>query len=464
LLAALASLRERLRAHEQRGEQTQLFFYYSGHSRSHALTLGREEMSLSDLRREILNVPSSLTVVVLDACQSGAFSHVKGAEQSADFSFNAVARLNTSGIAVMASSSAAELSQESDVLHASFFTHNLLLALRGAGDNNHDGKVSLDEAYQFTYNHTLTGTAATSVGAQHATLETDLRGKGDVSLSYPAAASAQLFIPASFAGRILLQQRRSDIVLAELDKAGGEPVRMAFPPGNYTAYLRQGDELSECEVTLTDNRRVTLDTSRCQPSDLDVAAAKGNAVAGSHWAFELSAGVLASRQDSYTHVLRQFDFGEYGGNVWLGLSHQISLTATRMVRPHLALVLSLLELDAEDHHRLSPEADFNWSSYGLGVGVRTMHAFWRNRISPFAQVSVGPAAGFTHWQDPSGSADHTFWGYYVGALAGLAIMPWRWLGFHLQAGYYYAPIIENDFGNTHDSGGIAVQLGARVAY
>ena len=58
----------------------------------------------------------------------------------------------------MASSSATELSQESDQLASSYFTHHLLLALRGAGDANQDGKVSLDEAYRYTYNRTLAGT------------------------------------------------------------------------------------------------------------------------------------------------------------------------------------------------------------------------------------------------------------------------------------------------------------------
>jgi len=96
------------------------------------MNLGERELSLSDLRERLLSLPTTLTIVVLDACQSGAFSRTKGAEPAADFSFNSVSRLNTSGVAVMASSSASELSQESDSLRASYFTHHLLVALRGA--------------------------------------------------------------------------------------------------------------------------------------------------------------------------------------------------------------------------------------------------------------------------------------------------------------------------------------------
>src|SRR6187549_830211 len=70
LLAAVASLRERVRQHADRGQQAQLLFYYSGHARADAITLGREEIPLGELRQQILGLPSTLTIVVIDACQS----------------------------------------------------------------------------------------------------------------------------------------------------------------------------------------------------------------------------------------------------------------------------------------------------------------------------------------------------------------------------------------------------------
>jgi hypothetical protein len=136
LLAAFATLRDRLQRQTSRGEQARLVFYYSGHARADAITLGRDEIPLAELRQQILGLPSTLTIVIIDACQSGAFSRIKGAEPTSDFSFNSLARLNTAGLAVMASSSGTELSQESDQLASSYFTHHLLSALRGAGDAN----------------------------------------------------------------------------------------------------------------------------------------------------------------------------------------------------------------------------------------------------------------------------------------------------------------------------------------
>ncbi len=466
LLAAIASLRERVQRHTARGEQAQLLFYYSGHARADALTLGREEIPLGELRQQILALPSTLTIVVIDACQSGAFSRIKGVEATTDFSFNTVARLGTAGLAVMASSSATELSQESDQLESSYFTHHLVLALRGAGDANQDGKVSLDEAYRYTYNRTLAGTAATAVGAQHATLETALKGKGDVVLTQPSGASSQLVVPGPVEGRLLIQHRASGSVLAELDKARGSPVRLAMASGSYDILLRQGDEVRECGVTLPAQATVSFDVATCRPARLDTGAAKG--AAGPPWALELALGVLEGRRDGYVQEMRQFGFDEFGGNVWLGLSHQLSLTAVRTIGRHLALSATVLELDAQDHTRAGgtdgADAHFGWSTFGLGAGLRGTLPLLRDRLIPYAQVTVGPAAAFSNWTDAGGTTRQSFFGYYAGALVGAAVMPRPSVGFLIQAAYYHAPVMDNLFGQTHDSGGFAVQMGARYAF
>jgi hypothetical protein len=213
--------------------------------------------------------------------------------------------------------------------------------------------VSLDEAYRYTYNRTLAGTAATAVGAQHPTLETDLKGRGDVTLTHPAAASSQLLIPSAIAGRIFLQHRPSETVLAELDKAAGEPVRLALPPGSYTAILRQGDEVRECAVTLAAHSVATIDLTACRASDWRPSDTKGGAGRDDtpRWGLELSLGVLASRSDTYLNQIRQFGFSEWGGDVWLGVSHSLALTGTRALGRHFALTLGLVELDTQDHHR-----------------------------------------------------------------------------------------------------------------
>src|SRR5215470_135538 len=167
----LGQLAARVAADRAAGRQTRVLFYYSGHARSTAIDLGPDELDLGELRQRLFDIPATLTVVVLDACQSGAFSRIKGAQPASDFSFNSRQHLDASGIAVL----------------ASYFTHHLLVGLRGAGDADLDGQVSIDEAYRYAYHQTLLATAETAVGGQHVSLEVDLKGHGDVPLSFPRA-------------------------------------------------------------------------------------------------------------------------------------------------------------------------------------------------------------------------------------------------------------------------------------
>jgi uncharacterized caspase-like protein len=177
-------------------------FYYSGHARAEAIDLGERPLVLDALRAALDKVPATVRVVVLDACQSGAFSKVKGAIPAADFSISSARRLATEGSAVIASSTGSELSQESPDLGGSYFTHHFAVGLRGAADADRDGRVMLSEAYQYAYHRTILATAATAVGRQHPVLETRLKGHGDVTLSYPSAASAQLALSGHRAARL----------------------------------------------------------------------------------------------------------------------------------------------------------------------------------------------------------------------------------------------------------------------
>ncbi|HTL35337.1 MAG TPA: caspase family protein, partial [Kofleriaceae bacterium] len=212
LRARIAKLGEKLAADEKAGRATRVLFYYSGHAKASAVNLGKDEMPLPELRQKLFDLPSKLTVVVLDACQSGAFSRVKGAAPAADFSFNSRQQLDATGVAVLASSSGSELSQESEQLKSSYFTHHLLVGLRGAGDPNGDGLVTVDEAYRYAYHQTLLATAETAVGGQHVSLEVDLKGHGEVPLSYPKAATAHIELPAALEGKTLIEDKRAQTV------------------------------------------------------------------------------------------------------------------------------------------------------------------------------------------------------------------------------------------------------------
>lgn len=469
LLAALDDLAKELQEHAERGEQAQLVFYYSGHARANALQLGAEELPLSELRERVLQLPSTFKLIVLDACQSGAFSSVKGAAPAAAFSYNSVARLRTSGVAVMASSSASELSQESDSLQGSFFTHHLTVALRGAGDRDRDGVVSLSEAYAYAYDHTLSSTARTSVGRQHVTLETALTGQGEVPLTYPARAEAQLTLPPELDADVLVE--RHGRVLAELHKVRGSAVSLAFSSGVYKAVLRRGATLTECDLPLSEGRSTWLEPRACTPITEAQARAKGRDFAGlppqaaqarapqETWSMVLAIGARTGTvHDAYVHRLQDFGF-ESGFELMADPSWQV--TFGRQLSGNWSLGLDARNLDTGNSQRPlygagAKTTHFSWTSYALTAQLQA-HVDTSRWVRLFAQLGAG--AGLVH-SELNGDAEDQFGPVLAGSL-GLYIMPWKVFGFVLQGMYTYAPILSNELNETHNSGGLSVTTGLR---
>src|SRR6185436_3642861 len=235
------------------------------------------------------------------------------------------------GIAVMASSSATELSQESEQLRSSYFTHHLLVGLRGAGDADRDGRVTLFEAYRYAYNRTLVDTAATAVGSQHATLELGLRGKGEVVLTYPAEASAKLALAPALAGQLLIHRDPGENVLAEIHKAAGEPLSIALPPGRYVALYRHERDIRRCTLALADHATTPLAVDNCpQVESFELASKGADGLAVQRWGFELGIGVSKPSEDRYRTRLKDFGFHEQ----WKGAAPRLTVAGVRALGRH----------------------------------------------------------------------------------------------------------------------------------
>jgi hypothetical protein len=480
LLAAIARARSRVAPLAAKGKQSRFFFYYSGHARADALNLGRQELPLSQLRDQLLQLPATVSIVVLDACQSGAFSRVKGAGPAADFSFNSVERLNTEGLAVIASSSGKELSQESESLRSSFFTHHWLVGLRGAADRDADGRVTLSEAYQYAYNHTLATTAQTKVGEQHATLETNFKGKDDLWLTYPAAATARLRVPAGLTGRVLVQRLPSWSVLAELDKVAGAPVVLALPPAPYAATVRNGDAAVRCNLDVQDGTELTLDTSACPVVDLEAAESKGPPD-GTKEGFILELGVgvgWGSHNDSYVRRLQTFQLQSQDSG-WL----RFSIAAGRRLLDNLVVGLQYFNLSSRDFERdLEFQQSFKFNAHAVGPFVQGDIGFGERRaINLFLRAGGGLSIAWTSFDAASMQDDftsdnpsfenttvqthevtQTFVRPCAWISAGLDFMSSRYLGFAFEWRYAFASGIENEFGEVHNVGGMSVTAGLRL--
>jgi len=462
---ALDRLARRVAEDVAAGRAPRVVFYYSGHARSSALELGPEEMPLVDLRARLVAMSGGLTVVLLDACQSGAFSRVKGAAPAADFSYNSRAHLSATGIAVLASSTGNELSQESDRLASSYFTHHLMVGLRGAGDTSKDGRVSLDEAYRYAYHQTLLSTAGTAVGTQHVSLEVDLRGQGEVAITEPAAASAHLELPAALAGEVLVEVKRAGAVVAELHKAKGAALRLALAAGEYRVLVRApgADHLRQCDLVLPKGGGRTLDTARCEEVELVSENAKGGGEVwhGPRFSVEFGVGPSIVIDDDYVDRLEDFGFRDQT----LFHSHA-ALSWLFALNRNVEIVAELTDLGDGSYRRdADTQIDFSWSTTAFGLHGRLRYPMAGGVFSPYVQVGGGAARAKSTYQDPAGGSDHeTQYGWHAGGAIGFELMPWRYLGFFSQVSLVTAPVLDNLIGDTHDSGGAFWRVGVRSSF
>jgi hypothetical protein len=460
----LGQLGERVRADAVAGRQSRVFFYYSGHARSSAIDLGSAELPLAELRGKLFELQATLTVVVLDACQSGAFSRIKGAAPAADFSINSRQHLDASGVAVLASSSGSELSQESEQLRSSYFTHHLLVGLRGAGDANGDGQVSLDEAYRYAYHQTLLATAETAVGGQHVSFEADLKGHGEVPLSFPRAATTAIELPAAVEGQAIVEDRRAHTVVAETYKARGAPVRIAVAPGDYEVVIRHGTTLSRCELSTP----ATIDLGRCTSEPIRPTSTKGG---GFEHPYRVELGGFAGneRSDAYTNNLNAFG---YSSDALVGpFDAGYSLVGVRQVHRWFWVGATATDTAMPRYSKTIAGSDIkqslDWSTYTIGGVVRaeTPHAATTSGdlldrlaslTSAYVQVSLGLGIGRTHLHAADAMTyDDTSFGPALGFAAGLHVN-WIWwpqLGASIGYGYDYDPVITDLIGNTHATGG-----------
>ncbi len=241
-----------IRARTQRSsEPTALVVFYSGHADADALHLGGGRLPFDELRALVQGSPASLRVLVVDACRSGQVTRVKGVRPAESFRLDLDNQMASEGVAVITSSAAGESSQESDHLRGSFFSHHLINALRGAADRNADGKVTLTEAYAYTYGATLRSSGRT-LDLQHPTYQYDVKGRGEVVLATPGAkGSRSARLRLAEPGVYLVAERgEGGPVVAEVSPPQARAV-LALPANTYFVQQRRPREYREYRVKLS---------------------------------------------------------------------------------------------------------------------------------------------------------------------------------------------------------------------
>lgn len=272
ILEALDRIARDMESYEITVKQ-EFVFYYSGHSDDQGLILDNTSLSYSQLKAHLNEMDSDVTLAILDSCSSGAFTRAKGGVHRAPFMLDD--SVSTEGHAYLTSSSASEISQESDLIGGSFFTYFLVAGLRGAADNNGDGRVTLNEVYQHTYNETINRTLETG-GVQHPTYEINLSGSGDLVMTDLNQPTSVLMLDQTLEGQLFIKNSEGMLVL-EMTKPLGQVFPLALPAGEYIVQVIHSTGVNKsAPVVLLENQTVTIGPMDLTPVGLEATRSRGD--------------------------------------------------------------------------------------------------------------------------------------------------------------------------------------------
>jgi uncharacterized caspase-like protein len=278
LRAALDRLEETARARRAAGDKVVILLYYSGHADGINLELGAESISFAEIRTRLERSAADIRVAFVDSCKAGGLTEAKGISRGPSFDLVVTDRLDVAGAAFVTSASASESAQESAELESSYFTHYLISALRGAGDADDDGRVTLSEAYQYAYVKTVADTARTIAGTQHPSYAYRITGRGDLPLSDLRGARAVLVFPPGAGGDYLIVEAKRGEVVAEVFKEAADRRRVAVPSGPYLVGRRERGQFLAARFDANPGSEVTVSESALRPTPLVLGQTKGEPV------------------------------------------------------------------------------------------------------------------------------------------------------------------------------------------
>ncbi|MCB9687858.1 MAG: caspase family protein [Alphaproteobacteria bacterium] len=269
------------------GDEAMLLVYYSGHADAGALHLGTTDLPLPAFKRAVERVDADVRLMLVDACQSGELTRLKGASQVEPFTIHAEDRIDSEGLVIITASSPGEDAQESDRLEGGVFTHHLLAGLVGAADSSGDGAVTLTEAFRYGYEGTLRSTSSAPV-VQHPSYAFDLRGSDDLVLTRLDGAQRAARLTFADGGTWVLLPRDARAEILEVTVPPGGSVAVA--PGEWTVRRREPEALLEGRVDLERGGSATVSRAELDPVPYGTTVRRG-LDEGRHAALALSAGL-----------------------------------------------------------------------------------------------------------------------------------------------------------------------------
>ena len=440
--------------------RTEILVYYSGHADEKGLLLGDDRYSYQSLRDRLDEIPADVRIAVLDACASGAFTRLKGGKVHKPFMVDQATDMQ--GHAFLTSSAETESAQESDHLGASYFTHYLISGLRGAADVNTDGKISLNEAYQFAFQETLGRTVNSQGGAQHPSYDIKLSGTGDVTITDVRQTTATLALTASLEGRIFVRNVRQELVV-ELYKAQGRTVELGLEPGTYEVRIERPAEAWLAKSQVGTGQRLELGLDQFSPTKPEPSRRRGvgtptYALAGRN-RIELRIGMgRASSSSTQTPSARA---GAESVDFLVGLQY------TRFVREDLAITFGADALPSNSSV-VSATGAFSGSRaiVTLPVGIRwnpMKGQLSARAVKPYLALGFGPVIGGSTGSSLSlgsafaGAQSAATAGGFFGA--GVDFLAGRWCSIGVSAGYNLMADFSRPIGGRDNYSGFQVAVG-----
>ena len=389
LVNALDALNARV-TNARRGKDAgriEVVVYYSGHADEQGLLLDGDRYAYRTLRDWLDAIPADVRIAVLDACASGAFTRLKGGKLRPPFLVDESATMR--GHAFLTSSAATEAAQESDRIRASYFTHYLTSGFRGAADLSGDGKVTLNEAYQFALHETLGRTIDTRGGAQHPSYDINLSGSGDLVMTDVRQTTATLVLGEDLNGRIFVRNAARELIV-EVSKPAGRRVELGVEPGAYEIRLERPKASMTAHTRVADGASVMLEARQFGPAALEPTRARGDrtrmpfAVNGRHRVEFRTGGYFGAPTEPGAAAFVK------GMNVLGGTGYLYYL------REDVAVSFRVYGLGGLSGRVVTRDGVIVSTGhvYGMPVGVR-WNPFARpaSQVKPWVGVSIGPYFG-----------------------------------------------------------------------
>jgi len=272
-VSALSGIKAEIQNARSGKDRIEFIFYYSGHSDNEAILLGREKVFYKELKDGIRGIAADVRIAILDSCSSGAFTRIKGGSFKAPFLLDT--SFNMKGDAFMTSSSSNEASQESEAIKGSFFTYYLVSGLRGSADMIRDGRITLNEAYQYAYNETLSRTEKTSGGPQHPNYDIQMTGTGDVVITDVRRSNAGIILDKKISGRIHIRNNER-ILVAETYKSYGSELEIALEEGKYSVTNHSGNNIFEADIKVGAGEKLIIADEQFRSSFAEYAVLRGD--------------------------------------------------------------------------------------------------------------------------------------------------------------------------------------------